>query len=403
MSSSSRFKEFALPTFFTATALFGMLPFALWVLSPSVIQPDPGGDSLAWARMLHITTDLPGLGFWSRIAKPLAYGLIGLGVAVSGTLGIITTWVGHRSQEAKSLAPFLCLFPLALGVEYLWLPYPESLPFLWWPPWVVAMVGAGAFAGSFLGLLRFAIGFPTPLSEEQLDAYFDQTPVSRWMSQQEHEKNRRNAPVVMRVVQAPLLAALSVALFAVAKLTHAMAFYTVVTFGTFGVVIGAYMYFKVGLKVRPVEERRRILWIYGGMLASIITMSAIGILPFALVPIVGEMGYALYWMFLAGYAPFLGLVVFLLALAVAVFYQGAIDPRLTIKRTTVYGALGVLFLFLFAGIGNFVEDAVQQFSGMSGGIGSIVTGGLIAVVVLPLKGRFSNVADRYLPKVERDR
>jgi len=67
----------------------------------------------------------------------------------------------------------------------------------------------------------------------------------------------------------------------------------------------------------------------------------------------------------------------------------------------LHGALSVLFLFLLAGVGNFVEDAVQQFSGLSGGLGSILTGGLIAVAILPLKGRFSKVADWYLPKVER--
>ena len=82
--------------------------------------------------------------------------------------------------------------------------------------------------------------------------------------------------------------------------------------------------------------------------------------------------------------------------------HGTIDPSFAIHKTTVYGALGILFLFLFAGVGNFVQDAAQQFSGLSGSFGSIVTGGMVAVVVLPLKGRFSKVADRYLPKVERN-
>jgi len=57
------------------------------------------------------------------------------------------------------------------------------------------------------------------------------------------------------------------------------------------------------------------------------------------------------------------------------FYRGDIDPRLAIRRTTVYGALGVAFLFLFAGLGNAAEGFLEASLGMAPLAGSIVTGG----------------------------
>lgn len=81
----------------------------------------------------------------------------------------------------------------------------------------------------------------------------------------------------------------------------------------------------------------------------------------------------------------------------AVFGKGAIDPTLAIRRTTVYGALGVVFLFLLAGVGNLAESWVEMGLGLPGGTGTVVTGGGIAVALIPVKRRLDRIMNRLLP------
>ncbi len=85
------------------------------------------------------------------------------------------------------------------------------------------------------------------------------------------------------------------------------------------------------------------------------------------------------------------------AVAYAVFFGGAAGPQLVIRRATVYGALGAIFLFLFAGFGNVAEGFVEGSLGLPGGIGPMVTGGVLALAMFPLKKRMDRFVNRILP------
>jgi hypothetical protein len=141
------------------------------------------------------------------------------------------------------------------------------------------------------------------------------------------------------------------------------------------------------------EERRRMLWVVTGSVAALwAVLIPIGVwisdvLGLGLPSVFG------WLLLLLPLAP----LILVLCLAVAVFFSGAMDPALVIRKTTVYGAIGVIFVFLFAGLGNLVEGWVESALGLPGSVGSIITGGAIAVVLLPLRGRFAGIARRWTP------
>lgn len=151
---------------------------------------------------------------------------------------------------------------------------------------------------------------------------------------------------------------------------------------------------RCGYRVAGSEERRRILWILGGLVtAAGMVLVGVALLPFVMDEIPFWMLRGMISAHLFSCAP----LAVLGGLAVAVFFHGAIDPVLAIRKTTVYSALGVLALFLFAGIGNFVENTVQRMAGLSEGIGSVLAGGIVAVIVIPIKSRIGRLAERWLP------
>ena len=92
--------------------------------------------------------------------------------------------------------------------------------------------------------------------------------------------------------------------------------------------------------------------------------------------------------------------ILVLCLAVAIFYRGAIDPALVIRKSTLYGALGVIFIVLFAGIENLIEETVEQRLGLPGMAGSLIAAGGVALALIPLHNKFRKLLDRYVLKGE---
>ena len=74
----------------------------------------------------------------------------------------------------------------------------------------------------------------------------------------------------------------------------------------------------------------------------------------------------------------------LTSLVLAVFFDGAVDPGLAIKRTTIYGALAGALLFGFGVLENALEDVVLARIGLPPGSGTWLAGGTMAVAFKPL-------------------
>ena len=84
-----------------------------------------------------------------------------------------------------------------------------------------------------------------------------------------------------------------------------------------------------------------------------------------------------------------------------VFRHGILDPRLAIRRTTVYGALGVLFIVLFAVVESLVSEILEARLGLPTMLGAALAGATVALIVIPLRGKFSRWMDRWMPAPEK--
>lgn len=125
------------------------------------------------------------------------------------------------------------------------------------------------------------------------------------------------------------------------------------------------------------EGRRRVLWLAQGLVAFTLVATlqvALVILTRVTLLRIPLPGWE-YWLRLA--ALFAGLAF----LAVAVFYRGALDPALVLRRTAVYGILGVGLVFLFTGIENLTSSWLAARLGLGESAGAWLAGGVVAVLV----------------------
>lgn len=101
---------------------------------------------------------------------------------------------------------------------------------------------------------------------------------------------------------------------------------------------------------------------------------------------------------LAAWLPIGVVILVLLAVYMGVFYDGVVDPALAIKRSTVYGALGVIFVVLFAGVESLFSELLEARLGLTSVGGAVLSGSVVALTVIPFRGRVSRWADRWMPK-----
>lgn len=163
--------------------------------------------------------------------------------------------------------------------------------------------------------------------------------------------------------------------------------------------------------VAPEPRRRRIAWLVHGIVLAFWAVILLHVLPefwkgwsaaHTSDPGAGTgAGATLLTIARNDLGTFIPVSLIVVSVAVGVFHSGAIDPELVLKRTTIYGALAVMFLFLFAGIESLVSELVERGLGLPGLVGSMLVGGFVAVMIAPLRKPLSRLADRLVPRTER--
>ena len=63
--------------------------------------------------------------------------------------------------------------------------------------------------------------------------------------------------------------------------------------------------------------------------------------------------------------------------------------RVLLLLTTVYGAVGALLIILFAVVESLVSEALEARMGLPDLVGAALAGATVALIVIPLRGRFS--------------
>lgn len=87
-------------------------------------------------------------------------------------------------------------------------------------------------------------------------------------------------------------------------------------------------------------------------------------------------------------------------LAMAVFYRGAIDPRLVLRRTAVYSFAVGLAVFLFAMFENYAAEVTADLLGIREGLLEAAAGAALALMLKPLHDGLTRVVEGTLPSTE---
>ena len=66
--------------------------------------------------------------------------------------------------------------------------------------------------------------------------------------------------------------------------------------------------------------------------------------------------------------------------------------------TTLYGALGAILIILFAVMESLVSEALEARMGLPDLVGAALAGATVALIVIPLRGRFLKRMDKLMPK-----
>ena len=140
------------------------------------------------------------------------------------------------------------------------------------------------------------------------------------------------------------------------------------------------------------DDRARIDWIYG-------TVLVVGILAIAAVPAswaiiapvlsslpAGAIPADLLFIGPAALAFELFLVAFVASLALSVFYRGAVDPRLALRRLSVFGVMGLVIAVLFVILERAVAIKVAAWLGLPQETGAVMAAAVVAGTLAPVRG-----------------
>lgn len=147
------------------------------------------------------------------------------------------------------------------------------------------------------------------------------------------------------------------------------------------------------------DERRKIYWLLLGG-ACLFVARVFLVAGRAVLELIGSSGSQLATIYgvLRTISWTLANAGLLSCLMLAVFYEGAVDPRLVIRRTAVYSFAIGLAVFGFAVFENYVVEVVAAAVGIEEGILEAAGGAAIALLLKPLHKVLSRFTEAALPK-----
>lgn len=146
---------------------------------------------------------------------------------------------------------------------------------------------------------------------------------------------------------------------------------------------------RLSYRLADVEGRRRIRWIVDGCVVGVIALFANPALQY-IMPLIG-LGDALTQTVTSTVFA-VGVLAMVICLAVGVFYDGALESALVIRRSAIYTAFGVLITFLFAGVENLVSSHLTARLGLPNVASTFLAGGAAALAFGALRGLVGRLA-----------
>lgn len=180
------------------------------------------------------------------------------------------------------------------------------------------------------------------------------------------------------------------------------------------VVMGSHalVYFTVGFQLGDATAKRQTLWVFAGSMGVFVLMALAGLLQGVLWAVgfgadrlgrapAAEPAWADAWPVISGGALALAALGMVVATAVAIFRHGALDPRLVIRSTALYGSLGAVLGALFIVLENVASTLLESTLRLPLGAGSWVAGAAVALGFGPVRSavlrRTNALVDRLIP------
>lgn len=309
---------------------------------------------------------------------------------LAAAIALALVWRASHRPEARALTWFLVLLGL--------LNFDEPVRALGLVPAAAAagmtldVLGGATWWLALAAFLRFSVLFPRPLAPADLEL----AGLAPWRTR------LLDAGVVWS--GAVLLSLFSFALAGFAGGDVGAAAPVAFRLAGFILLLGLMVGFLWGvlqgvrhlrIRYRTVKggDRRRILWVVQGFFLAMwaIFIGLAALLP-AAVAVIGGRGWI--WPVLPVLAIAVAPLVIVLFLAVAIFYDGAIDPGLVIRRTALYGAFGVVLTFLFEGVESLTSSVIAGRLGIPEGWAGWIAAGTVALVFGFARNRLNGPLER---------
>ena len=308
---------------------------------------------------------------------------------VAVTLMMLLVWRSVQRPEARILAVFLaCMFTPGVVLSALGVSIGAQ----------VIMQSAAAWL-AIACFVRFAALFPRPVTAETIRE-------SDAIKARRKGKEPGVAPSFRPAFLRPGLVWGGAAVGAGFALAPALAGRAGATLAS--IAMGVWLVAGLGLmrssyRVADPAGRRRMLWAVQGFYAAA-WVSVLAMIP--LIVVSAKTGAAvgsgsasgvvipqaiIAVQTIAGIVS-IGLVV--LGLGVALLYDGAVDPALALKRTTVYGIVAVSGALLFGIVENVASSVLADALNLSEGMGAAVAGAAVALAFNPLRSWITRAVER---------
>lgn len=349
--------------------------------------------------------------FWVGIASSAMAALMALLLALRGGRrpGSHSAAIALAALAAAGLAFLILGTPYVRKGTYTWTLVMASLPLL------PLFLSVGLF-----GAIRFAVLFPRPLSDADLSGLTPFSPVCAADGEGGHRRRRWYEVTVLpragRVVTRPGWLLVTLAL-------HVSLFYVAVALD-FGTGVGRHgwvdslipfvlavwtitiplllllpvVLFRFGYRRASDEDRRRARWLLAGFNAALVA-AAVLIMDGLVLEVAGIDHVMLTDILPALLMALIPLSV-LMGVLLAVFYHGALEPALVVRRSTVYGLFGFGLAFTFGIVEEVVTEHIAVRLGLPDGTGTLVASGVIAAAFGAFHGRFRRRIDTWLSERE---
>lgn len=147
-----------------------------------------------------------------------------------------------------------------------------------------------------------------------------------------------------------------------------------------GVSVLASAYLFAGYRAGEEKERRRIFWLMEGALVFVATeLLLLSVRVFGLLGIV-QPDMRAWHAVVHPFQTWAAIVCF----ALAIFFYGAFDARLVVRRTTVASLGGTLVVILFITMETAVSETLEAVFGFESQVGTIVGGVAVALLFRPI-------------------